>query len=149
MPDRTFLRGACCLALLLGPPAAAAGQFPEAGAYAVEMCLDLPHLQDMTRTRLVHVCLAPDRGADEPGFAVLSENNPLARCPASNLRRMGDELTFEIRCAGRNAAWATARYVLGPDRFEGRIAMQMGGKNMTMTEVQAGRRTGACTAPAP
>jgi hypothetical protein len=56
-------------------------------------------------------------------------------------------LRFDILCEGRGAAWASAVYRLMPDAFEGRIAMVMGGKNMTMTEVQSGRRIGACDPP--
>jgi hypothetical protein len=36
-----------------------------------------------------------------------------------------------------------------PGAFEGRIAMVMGGKNMTMTEVQSGRRVGGCDLSSP
>jgi hypothetical protein len=36
-----------------------------------------------------------------------------------------------------------------PSAFEGRIAMVMGGKNMTMSEVQTGRRVGSCDPSAP
>jgi hypothetical protein len=41
-------------------------------------------------------------------------------------------------------AKARADYTLSADRFEGRIFIVLGAKNMTMTEVQAGRRVGAC-----
>jgi hypothetical protein len=53
-------------------------------------------------------------------------------------------LSFDILCDGRGAARARAVYTLMPRGFEGRIAMVMGGKNMTMTEVQAGHRVGSC-----
>jgi hypothetical protein len=36
-------------------------------------------------------------------------------------------------------------YELSPNAFNGRVAMVMGAKNMTMTEVQHGRRIGECT----
>ena len=78
---------------------------------------------------------------------MLSGNNPLARCPASNVRRDGAILRFDILCEGRGVAWARAVYTLEPGAFEGRIAMVMGGKNMTMTEVQTGRRIGPCAPP--
>ena len=79
---------------------------------------------------------------------MLSRNNPLADCEANNVERDGATLTFDILCEGRGAAWAKAVYRLMPDAFEGRIAMVMGGKNMTMTEVQTGRRIGNCESPA-
>jgi hypothetical protein len=75
---------------------------------------------------------------------VLSVNNPFAGCPARNVRWSGTDLSFDIVCEGRGAAKARATYTLLPGAFEGRIAMVMGGKNMTMTEVQVGRRVGGC-----
>jgi hypothetical protein len=75
---------------------------------------------------------------------VLSVNNPFAGCPAKNVRLSGPELSFDIVCEGRDSAKARATYTLRPDAFEGRIAMVLGGKNMTMNEVQVGRRLGGC-----
>jgi hypothetical protein len=34
--------------------------------------------------------------------------------------------------------------MLSPDKFSGNVAMVMGAKNMTMTEVQRARRVGDC-----
>jgi hypothetical protein len=132
-----------CLVVPFGAAAAETAR-PEAGRYAVEVRLELPHLEDMASRKTVQLCMEPGSQAGTRGLAVLSDNNPLAGCPASNLRQDGEVLTFDIVCAGRNAARATARYVLAPTAFDGRISMQMGGKNMTMTEVQAGHRIGAC-----
>jgi hypothetical protein len=116
------------------------------GAYEVQVRLELPNVlsrgPDSTRT----ICL-PDAGTNG-ALPVLSANNPLAGCPASNVLRDGAMLRFAILCEGRGAAWAHAVYKLTPDAFEGRIAMVMGGKNMTMTEVQSGRRIGPCAPPA-
>lgn len=128
--------------LLLSAPAAAAPL--QDGAYEIEVKLELPHLEDMTPKKLVTLCLSSEPGPSVHGIAVLSDNNPLAKCPISNVREAGSELTFDIACEGKNSAKASAKYDLAPDRFRGRITMQMGGKNMTMSEVQAGRRVGAC-----
>ena len=65
-------------------------------------------------------------------------------CPARNVRRHGAALSFDIVCEGPDAARARATYTLRPDGFAGRIAMVMGGKNMTMTELQVGYRVGRC-----
>ena len=139
------IRAGCCLvALLVGPALAAEPAVLEGGAYEVEVKLGPPQLEDMTGKKVVRICLTSEANGNNHGIAVLSDNNPLARCPVSNVRQDGDELTFDIACEGRNSAHASARYRLAPTSFHGRIAMQMGGKNMTMTEVQAGRRTGAC-----
>jgi hypothetical protein len=143
------IRAGCCLAALLaGPTLAAEPAVLEGGAYEVEVKLELPHLEDMTGKKVVQLCLTSEANGNNHGIAVLSDNNPLARCPVSNVRQDGNALTFDIVCEGRNSAHASARYQLAPTSFHGRIAMQMGGKNMTMTEVQAGRRTGACAAGA-
>lgn len=117
------------------------------GLYEVDVRLELPHIDDATARKTATICVSGD-GAQ--GLAVLSDNNPLAKCPVSNVRREGAALAFDIACAGGNAAIASAKYVLAPNAFQGRIAMKMGGKNMTMTETQDGRRVGACAAaPAP
>lgn len=113
----------------------------QVGAYEVQMKLELPHVEDMGVQRTATVCIT-DGGTH--GIVVLSENNPLARCPASNIRQSGDELTFDLVCEGHNQAIAQARFQLWPDRFVGAFDMKMGGKNMTMTERQTGRRTGNC-----
>jgi hypothetical protein len=117
---------------------------PTSGSYEVEVRLELPHLEDWAVKKLATVCIVEDGGSR--GLAVLSGNNPLARCPASNIRQDGDTLTFDIICEGRNAAKASAKFLLMPEGFRGRIAMVMGGKNMTMTETQIGRRIGTCPA---
>lgn len=143
----SLIRIGCCLAALLaGPALATEPAVLEGGAYEVEVKLELPHLDDMTARKVVRLCLTSEANGNNHGIAVLSDNNPLARCPVSNVRQDGNELTFDIACTGKNSARASARYRLAPTSFRGRIAMQMGGKNMTMTEVQTGRRTGACDA---
>ena len=90
------------------------------------------------------ICVPNVRGESDAPIPVLSGNNPLAKCPARNIQRDSVTLTFDIACPGRNAARAKALYKLLPGAFKGRIAMVMGGKNMTMTEVQVGRRLGSC-----
>jgi len=115
-----------------------------AGQYEVEVRLELPHVEDLNMKKIAAVCVVPDRGDGTLGLAVLGDNNPLSKCPASNVRREGKALAFEIVCEGTNAARASASYTLAGDAFHGRIAMKMGGKNMTMSETQVGRRVGAC-----
>ena len=116
----------------------------QAGSYEVTYRLELPHVErwaiDKTRT----ICVAAAGAAGTAPLPVLSGNNPLATCPTKNIRHEGGTLQFDIACAGRNAARAHAACTLMPDGFKGRIAMVMGAKNMTMTEVQVGRRVGSC-----
>ena len=115
-----------------------------AGRYEVRSRLELPYAESNGVAKLSSICIVV--GADSAhGLVVLSENNPLAKCPASNAHQDNTTLTFDIVCPGGNAATASAKYQLGPQSFEGRIQMKMGGKNMTMTETQNGRRVGSCS----
>ena len=120
---------------------------PQAGAYEVRVRLELPNVQYRAASTAT-ICIPYAGGANGAPFPVLSGNNPLASCPAGNIRRDVASLSFDILCQGRGAARGRAVYTLMPGAFEGRIAMVMGGKNMTMTEVQTGRRIGPCASPA-
>ena len=142
--------GAALALVVAGTPAGAAqaGQgeaLLQEGAYEVQVRLELPNVLSRGPDSTITICL-PYGGANG-ALPVLSSNNPLARCPASNVERDGATLRFDIICEGRGAARARAAYKLMPGAFEGRIAMVMGGKNMTMTEVQSGRRIGVCDPP--
>lgn len=127
------------------PHAVAADAMPllRPGAYEVQMKLELPHVEDASAQKSSTVCIT---GSGTRGIVVLSENNPLARCPASNIKQAEDVLTFDLICEGHNQAVATARFRLSQDRFTGAFDMKMGGKNMTMTERQTGHRVGNCDA---
>jgi Protein of unknown function (DUF3617) len=118
------------------------------GAYEVQVRLELPNVLSWTAAGSTTTICLP-YGGTNGALPVLSSNNPLANCPASNVQRDGATLRFDIFCEGRGAARAWAVYELMPGAFEGRIAMVMGGKNMTMTEVQSGRRVGGCDLSTP
>lgn len=113
------------------------------GAYEVQTKLELPHVEDAGAQKSSMVCIT---GSGTRGIGVLSENNPLVRCPASNIKQAEDILTFDLICEGHNQAVASARFQLSQDRFTGAFDMKMGGKNMTMTERQTGHRIGNCDA---
>jgi hypothetical protein len=119
----------------------------EPGEYQVSVRLELPHVEDLSTSRSALICVTA-AGNDTHGLKVLSDNNPLARCAASNIRDNGGTLLFDIVCPGQNAATGSARFTLREQDFDGAIEMKMGGKNMTMTERQRGRRTGGCRPPA-
>lgn len=141
---RTLLSG-IVLAAIAASPGLAAESLAD-GAYEVRYRLELPHVESRGE-EMATVCLSGAGGAS--AFPVLSANNPLAHCPAQNIRRDGDAVLFEIVCPGGNSAKAQGLFDLRRDAFDGRIAMNMGGKNMTMTEVQRGRRVGDCATTAP
>lgn len=131
-----------CAGIALGPQARADDAIlPAPGEYEVQMRLELPHIEDMVVSKTASICVT-ETGTH--GLVVLSDNNPLSRCPASNIRQEGDTLTFDLVCEGHNQAIAWAKFRIGPDRFTGAFDMKMGGKNMTMSERQSGRRIGAC-----
>lgn len=114
------------------------------GSYEVTFRLELPHLESWAIAKTATICVSEADGAGGVPFPVLSGNNPFGECWVRNVRRDGASLRYDIACAGRDAARARAAYTLTPRGFTGRIAMIMGAKNMTMTEVQAGRRVGSC-----
>lgn len=114
------------------------------GSYEVTFRLELPHVESWAVDKTTTICLPHGGATSNVPLPVLSGNNPLAKCPARNIQRDGDTLKFDIVCEGRNAAKARAVYALTPSGFKGRIAMLMGAKNMTMTEVQVGHRVGRC-----
>ena len=113
------------------------------GAYDVEVTLELPHVSDTSTRKIERLCLGRD-WSTTLGLVVLSSNNPLGHCPVSNARLSINTLSFDVTCAGLNAATGHALYEIMPEHFRGRIEMKMGGKNMTMTEIQVGHRIGSC-----
>lgn len=138
----------CCLALfvlILASIGPAGSTSLKPGLYAIELRVELPNLGDALPPKTIERCIESAHAATSKGFTVLMENNPLTACPASDETTDDDRLTFQIACPGGNAAKATAVFDLASDRFEGRIKMNMGGKNMTMSEVQRGRRIGDCS----
>jgi hypothetical protein len=142
---------ALAMAGMLGAGVSAgAGTIPlQDGAYEVSVRLELPHVEETgAGTNVASICVtAGDAGTH--GLAALGDGNPLRNCPVSNVRHDGAILTFDIVCPGGDAAVGTARYTVWKERFEGAIAVKMGGKNMTMIERQSGRRVGACSSKPP
>jgi hypothetical protein len=134
------LAGLACASLLRAADAVTLAP----GRYEVSVRLDLPNIVGAAASTLRTLCLsAVDRGPQQ-GLGVLSENNPYSHCPVANVRQEGTTLSFDIVCPGGNAAVASATYHLAREVFDGRISMKLGGKNMTLTETQSGRRIGDC-----
>ncbi len=115
------------------------------GSYEIEVKLELPYILDTNTRKIVKLCLNSNKSVAF-GLAVLSDNNPLGKCPVSNAVVSVNNLSFDISCPGVNAARGHASYLINQNNFRGRIKMKMGGKNMTMTEVQVGHRIGNCDA---
>ena len=130
-----------CL-LSVGPGAQA--QQLQPGLYEISVRVALPNLGDAIPATITQECFEAERLAGAAVFAVRSANNPLQTCPRSEIVRNGDTTTFDIACPGPNKAHASAVFTEGSNRFHGLFTMNMGGKNMTMTEMQDGRLIGAC-----
>jgi Protein of unknown function (DUF3617) len=114
------------------------------GRYEISVRLDLPNIEGTVASWRRTLCVPAQDHAGQYGLGALSENNPFSGCPVANVRREGGTLSFEIVCPGGNAASALAKFQLTSEAFEGRISMKLGGKNMTLTETQTGRRSGEC-----
>jgi hypothetical protein len=113
------------------------------GSYEVISRLELPHVERWAVDHSATICI----GDAAPGalpIPVLSANHPFDACHVQDVETMGATLHYSISCPGRGAASAKATYSLSPRGFSGRIDMIMGAKNMTMTEIQDGRRLGDC-----
>jgi hypothetical protein len=119
-------------------------RLPRGGSYEITARLELPHLERWSIDKTAVVCLPGFQAGDELPIPVISTNNPFAKCTTSNLTADSTRLEYDIVCPERGAAKGHATYILSLDKFSGRVAMVMGGKNMTMTEVQQARRIGEC-----
>lgn len=117
---------------------------PRSGSYEITARLELPHLERWAIDKIATICLPSVGSSGQIPVPLLTANNPFAKCTAANLVSDGATLQYDIVCPGRGAAKAHATYMLSPDKFSGNVAMVMGAKNMTMTEVQRARRVGDC-----
>ncbi len=114
------------------------------GLYEIDVELKLPNLEGASAKRRLRHCLVSKQTTQDFGLKVLSLNNPLSKCPHSKITHKGNQLRFHIKCPGVNGAKAFATFNLQTSSFSGNIKMQMGGKNMTMSEWQKGRRIRDC-----
>lgn len=126
------------------PTASAEERIQQSGSYEITARLELPHLERWAVDKTTIVCLPNSGTQGELPIPIVSANNPFAKCSVANVTSKTTKLEYDIVCPGRGAAKGHATYVLLADTFSGRVAMVLGGKNMTMTEVQQGRRIGGC-----
>ena len=139
------LASACLLAgMSAGLTAPEHSEVNLSGAYDVTYSLELPHLERWAIAKTARVRLCDGVDAERMIVPIFSPNTPFSACRVRNLRRDGVSLVYDILCEGRDAARARAMYTVTADGFEGRVTMVLGAKNMTMTEVQTGRRVGGC-----
>ena len=130
------------LATAGGPPALADGMLT-AGLYRVEVVVEMPNVLRPMPFGVVERCIAAGDEADGSFLQIVS-NPSIAACPLARRSLDRNRLTLEVVCGKLNTGRASARYELGEASYSGRIEVTMGGKNMTMTEVQRAVRLGEC-----
>ncbi|MFO1047212.1 MAG: hypothetical protein U1E52_04850 [Geminicoccaceae bacterium] len=133
-------------ALLLCLASAVAAEDGLEGSYAVTASLQIPNVSGPSWQGTRILCLGADSGPGKLPVPVISPNSPFTGCDAVDLDRSATGLRYRIVCPGRDSARAQASYRLSADGFRGEVAMRLGGKNMTLTEYQEGRRLGECGA---
>ena len=141
------LLGAALAAVLMEPacPAAQADPvLPRSGTYEIIARFELPHVERWAVDHAATVCLPRAGTGSVIPVPLVSANNPFANCTAANFVTEGATLQYDIVCPERGSAKAHATYQLSANAFSGRVAMVMGAKNMTMTEIQRARRIGDC-----
>jgi hypothetical protein len=117
-----------------------------AGSFSIAASLQIPNVSGPSWQGTRVLCLGTE--PDQLPVPVLSPNSPFADCEARDLERTTTHMRYRIVCAGRDSARGVASYELSADGFRGEVAMLLGGKNMTLTEHQIGRRLGDCGAAA-
>jgi Protein of unknown function (DUF3617) len=117
---------------------------PQTGSYEITARLELPHLERWAMDKTTIICLPPSLDDGKLPIPIVSANNPFGECSVTNWMTQTPKLEYDIVCPGRGAARGHATYLVADDTFAGRVAMVLGAKNMTMTEVQQGRRIGNC-----
>jgi hypothetical protein len=141
----TRLRSATVAGAALAAVGATVGHaevLPAAGRYRVEVTLEMPNVRGSYLLRTVERCLAP--GAAEGAFLAIVSSPQIAACPLVRRRHREGRLEVEVACEPVNTGRASASFELGATGYTGRIAVTMGGKNMTLMEIQRAERIGDC-----
>jgi Protein of unknown function (DUF3617) len=128
--------------LVTAASSASAEGRPRPGLYRVQVSLEIPNVQGAVPFRTVERCVRPGQG--DGGLVAIVSNPEIASCPVAHRSRAEDRLELDLACEPANTGRASARYELAPTGYTARIAVTMGGKNMTLTEVQRAERAGEC-----
>src|SRR3954465_12976198 len=113
------------------------------GLYEVEVRISLPNVGEAAPPNLISRCITPDDIRSGGAFFILSDN-PLRQCAVLDYQTTASTVIYRIECAGPNRGSAVATFDIKQTTYRGTIKMNMGGKNMIMSEAQAGKRTGDC-----
>jgi hypothetical protein len=131
------------IAALAVTGSAAADSSLTPGLYQVEVRISLPNVQDVAAPLLVTRCLGAEDLQTGRAFSILSDN-PLKSCDLVDYQATAGTAIYRIACAGPNRGSAVAVFDTKAFAYRGTIKMNMGGKNMTMSETQSGKRIGDC-----
>jgi hypothetical protein len=139
----TLIARASLVAALAATGAVAADPFLTPGLYQVEVRIMLPNVQDAAAPVAVTRCISSADLESGTAFSILSKN-PLRNCDLLDYQVSEGAATYRIACPGPNMGKAVAVFETTANTFRGSINMNMGGKNMTMSETQAGKRIRDC-----
>ena len=139
----TLLAGASAIAAVAATGSNAAGPSLAPGLYQVEVRISLPNVQDVAAPIVLTRCVSPAALESGQAFFVLSDN-PLKTCNLLDYQATADTAVYRIVCPGPNMGSAVALFETTGAAYRGSIKMNMGGKNMTMSEAQIGKRIGEC-----
>jgi hypothetical protein len=140
---RTLIARASVVAAFAATGSVAAVPLLIPGLYQVEVRIALPNVLDASAPEILTRCVSPADLESGQAFFVLSEN-PLRTCDLLDYQVTEGTATYRIACPGPNRGRAVAVFETTATTYRGSINMNMGGKNMTMSETQAGRRIGNC-----
>lgn len=140
---RTLIALAGAITALAATGSGAADPSMTPGLYQVEVRVALPNVQDVAAPRVLNRCVGPDDLKSGKAFFVMSDN-PLKSCDLLDYQVISGTATYRIACPGPNRGSAVAVFDFTGTSYRGSIRMNMGGKNMTMSETQVGRRIGDC-----
>ena len=131
------------IAASMAPGSNAADPLLTPGLYRVEVRISLPNVQDTAAPVVLTRCVTPGDLQSGQAFFVLSDN-PLKNCDLLDYEVTADTAVYRITCPGPNRGSAVAVFDTTGISYRGTIKMNMGAKNMTMSETQVGRRVGDC-----
>ena len=142
-PRDLFAAALAAGAALAAVAPAAAEQALQPGLYQVEVRINLPNVGVAAPAPQLTRCIRPDDLLSGEAFSVLSDN-PLRTCGRVDYQLTQSTASYRIECAGPNRGYAIAAFDVRQNSYRGTIKMNMGAKNMTMSETQIGNRTGNC-----
>jgi hypothetical protein len=135
--------GLSLIVALAATDSCAEGSSLTPGLYEVEIRLSLPNVDSAAVLSTFTRCITPADLRSGWAFFVLSDN-PLKGCELLDYQAKAETAFYRIACPGPNRGSAVAVFDTTRTSFRGTIKMNMGGKNMTMSEVQVGKRIAAC-----